>query len=119
MTELLDNVFLSLEGDSLPCTSCRGKKLQLVNLQASFTKDAEELLSYSAGFGCCSFVPSVPFLLSHQCPILLHLILTPFVLLGWGGEASLHLKERGFGRSGVPLLCVGLKLGLALLIDAE
>ena len=36
-----------------------------------------------------------------------------------GGEASLHLKERGFGRSGVSLLCVGLKLGLALLIDAE
>ena len=70
-------------------------------------------------FGCCSFVPSVPFLLSYQCPILLHLILIPFVLLGWGGEASLHLKERGFGRSGVPLLCVGLKLGLALLIDTE
>ena len=49
MTELLDDVLLPLEGNSLPSTSCRGKKLQLVNLQASFTKDAEELLPYSAG----------------------------------------------------------------------
>ena len=49
MTELLDDVLLPLEGNSLPSASGRGKKLQLVNLQASFTKDTEELLSHGAG----------------------------------------------------------------------
>ena len=49
MAKLLNDVLLSLEGNSLSCASGRGKKLQLVNLQASFTKDAEELLPHGAG----------------------------------------------------------------------
>ena len=68
------------------------------------------------------FILSIPSARSFQfsfhysinAPFLLHRILIPYALLDSEGEARLHLKGWSFGRSGVPLLCVGMKQVLAL-----